>query len=253
MTAVYLDTPEQWTVVADYCTKTGVIGFDTETYGHNVLETSPAYLAKIHVWSISLYADDISGGFRRARGAVLPVEALPHFFGVFLNPEVVKVAHNSRHDLHALANHGLLVQNVVDTLELVRLAYPERALDPTLGFRLKPLAMDLLAKPKRDAYADLTKASTTVKVETTLKVCACGEKPCRKKKAPEHAKMLVTNEEWVEQDVEYALEEIVPGHPHWTRLVEYAAADAVDALELYALASYALDHTYRPQIPWEMS
>lgn len=176
----------------------------------------------------------------------MPPEALPYFADVLKSTAILKVAHNGRHDRHALENIGYPTDGFVDTLDLVRLAYPERSLDKTKGYRLKPLAKDLLAKPVRDEYDDIIMGVATVMEDS--KICACGVEKCKLRKLPAHAKSTVQVP--TEKAIEYALRDISPGHPHWLRLLDYAAADAVDALELYDLALRRLRNIVRPRLPW---
>lgn len=246
ISAPWLDSPLKWEACAAYARKAGILGIDSETYGHDVADTSPAYRAKIHVWSIAFYTGGHSGLSRLAKGAVLPPEALPIFAEVLASPKIVKVAHNARHDRHALENHGYATDGFLDTLDLVRLAYPERGLRVDQGYALKPIARDLLAKPARDEYKDITMGMG--KVLTEVKVCACGKEKCRGRKLPTHEKRQESRE--VEAKVTWPLETIIPGHQQWLRLLDYAAADAVDALELYDLATRRLASLRRPRLPW---
>lgn len=251
---VYLDRPVKWEEAAEYAKKTRLLGFDTETYGHEVEESSPAYRAKIHVWSIAFLTPELHPyGYRRARGAVLPASALPYFKDVLADERITKVAHNARHDCHACENHGCQVAGVTDTLDLVRLAYPERALDPRLGFRLKPLARDLLGKPKRDEYKDIVHETTTsLRLVKRNLGCACGVKGCKKRKGAEHEKLVKLEEVKVNHLTIHPLESITPDHPRWGLLLPYAGADAEDALELYDLTLRKLSgmQSRLPPPPW---
>lgn len=253
MPTPYLERPEQWKAAADYARKVKLLGFDSETFGHDVSESSPAFRAKIHVWSIAFQTGDLSPyGFVRARGAVLPVDAVPAFVDIFEDAQITKVAHNAHHDQHSLGNYGIRVGGLVDTLDLVRLAYPERALDKRLGFMLKPLARDLLGKPKRDDYSDIVEDVELISKWVKRTECVCGEPKCRKRKEPEHSKIVEMDEKVTSKNITYQLESIVAGHKRWERLVEYAGADAIDALELYDMAMKKLTRLEAtlPLVPW---
>lgn len=249
----YLATQKEWEAAAEYAYKAGVMGFDTETYGHNVKESSPAYRAKIHVWSIAFYTGQLHPrGYLLARGACLPAAALSCFKPVLESNDVLKVAHNKHHDEHGLENRGIKLGKSEDTLDLVRLAYPERALDLTKGFKLKPLSYDLLGKPHRTEYDDVVNDELPESTWHEKKYCVCGEPKCRRRILPDHAKVSEPYEVVKWRKVVYPLEEIVPGHKHWELLWPYAMIDAVDALELRSLAMNKLGWLEKklPPLPW---
>lgn len=251
----YLDKPEQWAALVEHARRTKLMGLDSETFGHDVRKASPAYRAKVHVWSIAFQTGEKdTRGYHRARGAVLPAAALEHqgVRAVLEDPTILKIAHNVHHDQHSLENHGIKLVGIRDTLALVRLAYPDRALEVTKGFRLKPLARDLLGKPKRDEYDDIVKDVVLESRWVDKATCVCGDEKCRKRVEPYHAKVRELEEKVTSKNVVYALEDIVPGHKQWERLMEYAGADAVDALELDDLAMRRLAwlETKLPPVPW---
>lgn len=210
MSGEYLQHLSEWRSLIHSIRHGATVGLDTETYGHDVRESSPAWRARVDVWSVGTVTDEISPrGYRRYRGWVLPERALHH-------PEVRSwlaggtvnwVLHNAGHDRHALRNYGLdLGPGVWDTLELTRLLWPGR-----LTYQLKTLRVDLLGKPGRDRYVDVTRPD----VEIVGVVNKKGVGPT-----------------WKTRQVAVPMESIVPGHPRWTEKVDYAAEDAVDAPEL---------------------
>lgn len=257
VTAPYLSTPEEWQRVADHAAKVGKMGLDTETYGHVVTDTSPAYRAVVHVWSIAFLTPRTGPrGNRLAKGAVLPRAALDYqpIRDMLESPSLLVVAHNVRHDQHALANIGidLAKTQIRDTLDLARLVWPERSMDMRLGFRLKPMARDLLGKPDRDSYKKLITDEELMVTYKETKTCVCGVTGCKKRKEPDHAKLLGRTEVRKTRKIIYALENIIPGHKRWAALLDYAAEDAVDALELDDLATRRLAwmEGLRPPLPW---
>lgn len=254
MSPKYLGTQADWGCLASLLRAIppeAVIGIDTETYGHNVRESSPAYRASIHVWSLSVVTQELHPrGYYKHKGWVLPVAALPTFADV-LASGVTFVAHNANHDLHALANIGFRVSKVVDTLDVSRLVWPGRD-----AYGLKALEIDKLGKDTRYTFQDVTAAMdeefTVAKPGT---VCACGEPKCRKTEAKwgaVHAKTECQVVTARTRKVPCPLETITEGHPRWDMLVEYAAEDAVSAPELYQLVCQRLDHleTKLPALPW---
>ena len=126
-------------------------------------------------------------------------------------------------------------------------------MDKTKGYRLKPLAIDLLGKKHRDEYKDIVQATQTRSQWVAGPAsCACGVDKCKKRSLPAHAKTRDLVEKLTEYQAFYQLEDIVPGHPHWEKLLEYAGADAVDALELDELCwlRIAALEKIRPPLPW---
>lgn len=261
----YLDTPERWDAAIAACRSAGVFGLDTETTGHDVKISSPAHRALVHVWSIALRSGTRSPrGFRLARGAVLPAVALryPAWVELLGDPGVVKVAHNAGHDAHALANAGVVLRGWRDTLGLARLVLPERAAGATgpdgevwlkpPGYDLKHLAIDVLGKVPRETYRELV---ATTRVGQVVSHAPCPEPTCAKpatclRRTGGHGRVRTT-EDVLRPGPDIALEEITPGHERWDRLLAYAAADAVDALEL---AEWLDARSSRPPpTPWDGS
>lgn len=265
MTTSWLDTPAQWEAAAEAALRAGVMGLDTETYGHDVKTSSPAHRASIDVWSIALATSTLSPrGYHVARGAVLPAVAIDHpaWRRVLTSGEVLLVLHNAGHDRHALDNRGVPLGRLYDTLEAARLLWPGR-----MSYALKPLRVDLLGKQGRELFKELTapeKRMVPVDVvrHKDVTLCSCGTPGCKKKKAhkkapwEEHTKTK-TRQEWTDQVLRertfpVGIETIVPGHPRFKRKLDYAGDDAVDGLELYELcvqrAAY-LD-TKLPRLPW---
>lgn len=251
----FLTTKAEWQAVADHARKVKLMGFDTETYGHDVKTSTPAYRARIFVWSIAFRTSALSPrGYHVARGAGLPAEALD--FGplrdILEDGDILKPAHNIHHDQHALQNHGITLKGGRDTLELVRLAWPERALDKSKGFRLKPLERDILGAAHRDEYKDIVEADVPEKFYIEVKTCACGESKCRKRKPPLHSKLSDFKEQTRIKHVKYPLETIVTDHPQRRRLEQYIVWDAKSSVELdeLSLARLALMQKRLPPLPW---
>lgn len=249
----YLDKPEQWEAVALAIRARGIVGVDTETYGHNVKTSTPAFRAKIDVWSVALRTEELDPrGYHRCRACVLPVAALSALGGVLADPAVLKVFHNAHHDQHAFANHGVLVSGVYDTLDAVRLMWPGN----DLGYRLKSLRVGLLGKPEREGFKELT---SPLDVSTVLRElgqsCACGNPKCRKTEriwGDVHAKTEIVLEKVKVHKEPCPIESITPGHERWSRKLEYAGDDAVDALELHELCENRTVSLMSklPELPW---
>lgn len=264
MTWTYQDTPEKWDAIVKACYARGVVGADTETYGHNVKESTPAYRAKIDVWSLALSTSTLSPrGYYVARACVLPLEAAlyPPMKGMLESKDILHVFHNAHHDQHAFANHGVLLGAVYDTLDAVRLCYP--GMDS--GYSLKPVRQFILGKGSREGFKGSKKKGTEgltdpletqVSVKKEKKVCSCGNDRCRKspeKYGDEHEKVM--EDVFITKTVKMPcpIESIVFGHPRWLRKIEYAGDDAADALELYQLLQTQVRHLDEtlPPLPWE--
>lgn len=246
----YLDTPEKWVACERTLRAAGVFGLDTETYGHDVKTSSPAYRAKIDVWSVAVRTPELSPvGYHVAAGAVLPVDALPYFKELLEDELVWKVLHNARHDRHSLANHGVQLRGVRDTLERARLLFP--GLED--GFALKPLRVSVLRKSSRDTFKDVT-APLVRQVWTThpVKTCACGTAGCKKRSLPDHAKLTSDVQTVKEVTEPCPIESVIPGHPRWAMKCDYAGDDAVDGLELDEMLDLRQVELARllPPLPW---
>lgn len=262
----WLDKPEQWDPVIKSCYQRGVMGCDTETYGHNVKTSTPAFRAKIDVWSLALSTPKLSPrGYHIARACVLPLEAA--LYGpmreMLESDKVLHVFHNAHHDQHAFANHGIELGAVYDTLDAVRLLWP--GMDE--GYYLKPLRANLLGKPAREGFKKKGKngdpgltdpLETQVVTAKQVKVCSCGNDKCRKseeKWGDEHSKEMVPVYTTKTVKVPCPIESIVPGHPRWLRKLNYAGDDAVDGLELYELIQMRIQQQDKllPDLPWEQT
>lgn len=241
----YVDEPELWDELAAALHDAGIVGLDTEFYGLDVRKQSCVGLARVHVWSVAIRTGRLDPhGFHRARGWVLPAEALTHpsLKDVLEDPEVTKCVHNQPVDDHAIYNHGVDLRGCVNTLGLARWVWPELVTGG--GFRLKNLMSIKLGRDPICEFRDLVRYERTVEVVTDktreVNVCDCGKAGCRARKLPEHAKRreteaYQTRREKIERG-EYPLETIIPGHERWELLVDYAGEDAVAALEVEELA-----------------
>lgn len=239
----YLDQPEQWDELSRRCTRAGIIGLDTEFYGINPKVESPVGKATIHVFSIALRTKQTSPlGYHKARGWVLPVAALEHpgLRAVLESGAVKKCSHNQPSEDHTLANHGVKLRGAINTLNLARWMFPQLVNDGYFG--LKNLMSRLLGRKPVAEFIELVshvdeELRTSLKTRK-VKICSCGEPGCRRRNG--HTKTTETLEYQAQRVVKvkrsYPLQEILPGHPRWGLLVEYAAEDAVAALELEELA-----------------
>lgn len=244
----YLDRPEQWEELAERIRRAKICGLDTEFYGLDVRKQSCVGRARVHVWSVAIRTTRLDPrGFHRARGWVLPVAALDHpaLKAVLEDPAVRKCVHNQPVDDHALHNHGVDLRGCINTLDLARWCWPELVAGD--GFGLKALMQSKLARDPvcefRDVVSDVRTVTKTKQKLVEQTRCSCGVEGCRKRKGHDKTKVeaVVVTFTTKEETYEHPLESIVPGHERWDLLVEYAAEDAIAALELEELCRNTAD------------
>lgn len=160
--------------------------------------------------------------------------------------------HNKSVDEHALANHGIRLRGGINTLGLIRWARPGLINSPG-RFKLKALMEVLLHRtPTFPSFKHAMYYEREVFVSTwktvTKKVCDCGTPGCRKRTG--HVKWedeaLVEVVKAKTEKGHYNLWDVVPGHPRWELLVQYALDDAVAAVEILDL----VDNTMEDPAPW---
>lgn len=262
---MYLDKPEQWKAVVRVLEQKKFCGLDSEFFGVNFDEGQSCYgRARIHVWSIGILGEDIGPrGNRKAKGCVLPVNAIPYFQGVLEDPGIVKVPHNANVDVHAFGNGradigipGVDVQGVVDSLSLAKWLYSDR-----FTHSLDALGQELLGYGKITSWKELVTEDYTYIEEKSVqkKRCSCGTPGCRLRSVKYNSaedvfvdhtiKVEVTETQQIEKtgSREIPLYEIVPGHPRFALLCEYAKTDAVIAAELFDLF---MQNEQEVDIPW---
>lgn len=244
----YLDTPEQWDKLVRQIKKRGVIGLDTEFYGLDIKKESTVCRAKVHVWSVALRSNVFDAkGYTRAVGFTLPAAALTHpgIIEILESPKYIKAVHNQSVDAHSLWNHGIRLRGGINTLNLARWCWPEMNKVP--GYTLKSLMTTKLGREPICTFKELTSYEYFEPVvkykQVKTNVYSCGIEKCRKRNHHTKTVQTTTVESIRERKCRgtYALETITQGHPRWELLVDYAAEDAVAALELLELCERAED------------
>ena len=246
MSARWLDTPAQWASAAAVVRASAAagdpVGWDSETHGHDVTETTAPHRARVHVWSLGvLTATRHPRGHRVASGAVFPLEAMMSgpLREALEDPGVVKVAWNAPHDVHSAGNHGVTVRSAVDGLQRLRVLRPDlprhglKSVCSLVGRTLTPFETVLTMDEWHWAPGTCCACEAPDHVWwcSPQKVGSLGEerKGCRRRSdghsrvaclLPKHGPRL------------QALESVVPGHPLHPGLVTYSAEDAVTAVEL---------------------
>lgn len=175
---MWLERPDQWEKLAEHLRAAGEFGIDTETYGQPD-KTSPQHRARIHCWSVGLLSSTQSPrGFRRAVGRVLPRAALEHpsLVSVLGCRDIRKWAHNAPHDRHALANEGVDIQGLEDSLQWARVAIPGRK-----DYGLKDMESWALGYGPRPTFMDLVCYVQGIyhPRRVRFRACLCGDVPCR--------------------------------------------------------------------------
>ncbi len=249
MSQIYLDQPVQWHELVRRCRLAGVCGLDSEFYGLDIKKQSCVGRARCHVWSLAIRTPKFSPlGFHVARGWVLPAAALddPEIRAMLEDPTIRKEIHNQSGDSHTLANHGIRLGGGRNTLGLIRWKRPELIKQPG-RFGLKPLMTRLFHKPPVCEYGDIVNDVRTVTVTKQRKVklveCSCGVPNCKSRKGHTKTITKAVVDVQVERQEKYKipLTDIVPGHPRWQKFLEYAAYDAVAALQTAEIANDAPD------------
>jgi DNA polymerase I-like protein with 3'-5' exonuclease and polymerase domains len=229
----YLNKPEEWQTLINYIYEDRrPFGFDTEftevdfNAGENCVGRSV-----LDVWSIGLYTGELHPrGYEKAKGFVLPSEALSFFKTLLEDESIKKPAHNSTVDVHTCYNAGVDVRGIIDTLHLCRFVFPGR-----FKYGIDALSREFLDEQKFTSYGELCSIPKHVEKEVTVRRCECGVDGCRKRKG--HTKYDTTETILIEQGtVEIPISMIQPGSPRWLQKKKYAAQDAVLALELYDFA-----------------
>jgi hypothetical protein len=209
------------------------LGLDTEFYGLDVEKESCAGgRSRIHVWSVAVLLPEKSPrGYRKSAGIVLPVEALEHPGLVMLleDEEFPKAVHNAPVDEHSMANHGVKLGGVINTLTISRWVWPERATKGAGGFGLKGLMRSKLGWTPPGDYREVLSVPATPELRKTDR--------CWQRKEDKTWWYLVP------------LEEVVPGHPLWAAFLAYAAVDAEGAASLWDLARITAERSKR-EVPW---
>ena len=290
---VWLHTPEHWDWLAGVLRRARRFGLDSEFHSVDVTKQSCVGRAVIHVWSVAVRTKRLSpSGYHRCRGWVLPGAALAHpgLIAVLQDPAVGKDIHGAV-DWHAFANHGISIRGGRNTLDFVRWMRPEQVNSPG-RFKLKALMGAMLRRNPVCTYKELVTDTRVVQVVKQRKVkrsgCSCGAEGCRMRKPTacsacgghgvaelglcdtcggdgevRHGKWKREELEDVihekQEEFEWPLEQLVPGHPKFPLLLRYALEDAVAALQIGELAEQAPDPApwpfggARPGFPQDVS
>ena len=254
---MYFDSPGDWDRVVDGLwgahERADAVGLDTEFYGYHWAgpnvgeryiydprEISPIGRTRVHVWSVAVLLDQVTPrGFRKAVAAVLPESALDYPpLRKWLESPAVKCCHNLPSDAHTLGNHGVDLGGGRDTLAVARWCWPERSAIPKRlkPYALKTLARELLGEEETVSFEELLTEPNLVAVTKTVSRCVCTLDGCRKRKEP-HGQYKVDVTEYVERGrVPVPLWTLSQASPLWERYVDYAASDAVWAVQLNDLA-----------------
>ena len=244
---MYVADPAKWDKLAERLSNPAAwpLGFDCETFDQPD-KTSPQWRARVHCWSLGVFTDRRHPrGYRIAQGVVLPREALfhPGLRRLLEDPNVPLRAHNAPHDYHSTRNEGIDITNLEDTLQWARVALPSL----WCGYGLKELEVNVLGKPARPGFKEVTRLEylkTSVR-RTKERGCICGAVPCRAKQTADwwdegqgwwrpHTRVTWRRFSAEEKPAvrQRAVPEMVPGCPGWAVWEAYSLADAVGVLEL---------------------
>ena len=261
--AKYLTTPKQWDRLVVICREKGVIGVDTEFYGLDPSKQSCVGRARIHVWSIAVRTGELDArGYTDCVGWMLPAAALlyPPLIALLEDKDVKKELHNEAVDKHAFRNHGIKLKGARDTLSYVKWMMPHLINLPG-RFKLKNLMNVMLHRDPvcsfKELVSDVRVVQNPYQVKRKSKGCSCGLPKCKKRKAEAtpNAKGELIFEFHEKKTTEYfetryreknekfkwSLPEIIPGHPRFELLTDYAIEDAIAALQVAEIAAEQKD------------
>ena len=250
----YLDTVGSWLWLLQQLKAASDAGFctayDTETIGCDPEEETAVYWARPVIWSIGIADGDLTArGYRKARGFVLPWQALP-VFQPWLRGDYGDVwAFNARFDRHACKNLNIetaapngrsVVKDVLDYM---------RVLDPGHdSYGLKACTPRYLGYTMMGKFKDVFKLPRSREVQKKRKTCTWDEShhvgEGRRKKC-EVCDSLLRIETWTEvkqlSDRFVPLQEVLgltpsmevtPGESElWPVAVTYAGLDAIATAE----------------------
>lgn len=237
---VWVDSSAQASAAIERVRAYPVAGLDTEFYGCDITEESPVGKAVCYTFQVAIPDGALNPrGYTEATSFVFAGHLLtePCVQAWLEDPEFVKPAHNQAVESHVLRNHGVRLRGGVNTLDMARWWYPERA--KREGFDLDGLGRDLCGAGKTESYDELLgyEAVEYREAEVVKKRCACGELGCMKKKTPHDSKteelVWVARPHKVKKHI--PLTDLSPAHRLWTRFLAYAARDAEVALWIYQI------------------
>lgn len=257
---IYADTDDKIQRVVDACSRAferdEAIGLDTEFYDVEVGKQSCVARARLHLLSIAVARHPVElspRGFPIADSAVFTRDALGNaaLLRLLAGPGR-KAVHNLPVDAHTLENEGVRLGDGVNTLDLSRYTWPDRARGP--GFGLDVLGMDFCGAGKLSSFEEIFSETVTEYTSRFKRViaCECGAKPCRKRAStPGHARLdnMVETRTAKEVVKEIPLNSVVPGHPRWEAALAYSAQDAILALAIYNLCTRILREK-QVEVPW---
>lgn len=233
---IWMPTPDLWDRVLDKLfaahEKQEPCGFDSEFYNVDVSEQSCAFRSKIHVFSVAWLTDKIHPrGFRKARGAVFPKEAMLHpRMRQWLTGNYWKVASNAPVDQHSFSNEGIDLGGVENVLSFYRWMKPGQ-----LKYGLDHATEHELGRKPFCTYKELvTEEYEHVRVtQKKGKKCECGDKSCRKRDPMFHTRreVIIETPRTSIKLREIPLENITPDHPRHAALTLYAADDSIASVE----------------------
>lgn len=270
--SAYLASPSDWSLLGKrLLASKEVCGIDTETIGCDPENDTAVDTARVVVWSVGIPEGRMRPrGYREAEGFVLPPEAVDDpFLRQWLTSEAsIKVAHNCRYDRHSLANAGVNLAGLVDTVDIYRVICPGRE-----RWGLKFLTPDILGVQPYGAFRELF-SEAIVKESTKVKrvaVCTSHGDQDRIRKRCEVCKddtvmveRTVVNRRELKTRRQVPLQEIcqfgvnervgrlrpVPDeHPLWRIFVNYAGADAIWAAQLYQARAHQYDGMRKAKVP----
>lgn len=238
-----------------------VVGYDSEFYGVDISRQSCVGTAVVDVFSFATPAGDLNAlGFNEPNSYVFDGALLTHpsVRAIIENPAVMKAVHNLPVDAHAAQNAGVAIRNGLNTLDMARWIYPERANLLHGCFDLDSLARWRVGRGKTEDFSDFLMYDALEEVTelSERKFCGtCQLFSCRKQKSPHDHK--VTRETMVTRNKKVRLPVHLPDvRPDasradlFARYLTYAAVDA--ELALIMLQMMERDGRKARRYPWSI-
>lgn len=241
--AIWVDNRDDATRAMESIATHGHVGYDSEFDGVDITEESCVGKSKLDVFSIAIPTDQVHPlGFRLPRSWVFEGSLIQHPpIKAFLESDsTIKCVHNLAVDSHTARNAGVRLRGGLDTLNMSRWVYPDRANLVSGNYDLDSICKWRVGFGKTENFDEFlgywVDEPYTESVQKNF-CLECMDFGCRKKKPPHDQKSLqwttVNRTKKVRRYEE--LKTLRPGHPKFERYVQYAAADAELALIIWQM------------------
>lgn len=248
----YVGDPARWVDLASDVAKASASGYcvayDTETIGCDPEEETAVYWARPVIWSIAIADGPLTArGYRRAKGYVLPWQALEVFRDWFGGKSGTVWAFNARFDRHAVYNLEIETSGVKDVLDYIRILDPghekyslKECCPRYLGYHMMGYFKEVFKLPrfkeKKKWRNVCTWDPTHDTGHKTRKKCECCMSPTVREDYTEREQL---SDRFVKFQEVIGLTpdlEVTPGQSElWDTAVTYSGLDAIATAELASM------------------